>query len=100
MRLPVSFRTLARAEYDAAVAWYDQARAGLGSDFEAEVQPCWTPPPQLPIDTLLQKATSAKRRSAGSHTASTTVCGRTDWLFSPSITSRGTHSGGKVDLDL
>jgi plasmid stabilization system protein ParE len=38
MRLPVSFRTLARAEYDAAVAWYDQARAGLGSDFEAEVQ--------------------------------------------------------------
>ncbi len=38
MRLPVSFRGLARSEYDAAVAWYEQARPGLGSDFEAEVQ--------------------------------------------------------------
>ena len=38
MSLPVSFRLLARAEYDEAVEWYDQARAGLGDDFEAEVQ--------------------------------------------------------------
>ena len=28
----------AKAEYEAAVAWYDEARPGLGGDFEAEVQ--------------------------------------------------------------
>ena len=38
MTLPISFRAVARAEYDAAIAWYDQARNGLGSEFEAEVQ--------------------------------------------------------------
>jgi plasmid stabilization system protein ParE len=38
MSLPVSFRAPARSEYDAAVSWYEQARPGLGSDFEAEVQ--------------------------------------------------------------
>ena len=38
MSLPVSFRAPARAEYDAAVSWYEQARPGLGSDCEAEVQ--------------------------------------------------------------
>ena len=38
MSLPVSFRAPAQAEYDTAVAWYDQARPGLGRDFEAEVE--------------------------------------------------------------
>ena len=38
MSLLVSFRALAQAEYDAAIAWYDQARADLGNDFETEVQ--------------------------------------------------------------
>lgn len=38
MTLPVSFRAVAQAEYDEAVAWYDEALAGLGSDFESEVQ--------------------------------------------------------------
>ncbi len=38
MSLPVNFRRLAKGEYDAAIDWYDQARTGLGGDFEAEVQ--------------------------------------------------------------
>jgi hypothetical protein len=38
MRLTVRFRSSARAEYDLAIAWYDQARTGLGSIFEAAVQ--------------------------------------------------------------
>ncbi|HEX4588409.1 MAG TPA: type II toxin-antitoxin system RelE/ParE family toxin [Gemmataceae bacterium] len=38
MRLSVRFRTAAKAEYEAAVAWYDEARPGLGEDFETEVQ--------------------------------------------------------------
>ena len=38
MRLTVDFRALARAKYDTALAWYDQARPGLGDGFEAEVQ--------------------------------------------------------------
>ena len=38
MSLPVSFRPLARSEYDAAAAWYDAQTPGLGPEFEAEVQ--------------------------------------------------------------
>ena len=38
MKLTINFRALAKAEYDTAVAWYDQARPNLGYDFEAEVQ--------------------------------------------------------------
>lgn len=38
MNRPVSFRPIAQAEFDAAVAWYDQARPGLGADFAASVQ--------------------------------------------------------------
>ena len=38
MSLPIYFCALAKAEYDIAAAWYDEARSGLGIDFEAEVQ--------------------------------------------------------------
>jgi toxin ParE1/3/4 len=38
MKLSVNFRALAKSEYEAAVAWYNDARAGLGDDFESEVQ--------------------------------------------------------------
>lgn len=38
MRLTVNFRALPQAEYAAAVTWYDEAREGLGSEFETEVQ--------------------------------------------------------------
>lgn len=38
MSLPVGFRPLAQAEFDAAVAWYEQSQAGLGADFAAAVQ--------------------------------------------------------------
>lgn len=38
MKLPVRFRHLAKVEYDEAFDWYDDARAGLGEEFEAEVE--------------------------------------------------------------
>ena len=38
MSLSISFRAPAKSEYEAAVAWFNDARAGLGDDFEAEVQ--------------------------------------------------------------
>ncbi len=38
MTLSVNFRALAKAEYEVAVVWYNEARNGLGGDFEAEVQ--------------------------------------------------------------
>ncbi len=38
MNLPISFRPTAQAEFDSAVAWYEQARPGLGADFTAAVQ--------------------------------------------------------------
>ena len=38
MTLPIRFRPIAQAEFDAAVAWYEQARPGLGADFAAEVE--------------------------------------------------------------
>jgi len=34
MKLSISFRAPAKSEYEAAVAWYNEARAGLGSEFE------------------------------------------------------------------
>ena len=38
MSLPVGLRPLAQAEFDAAVAWYEQSQVGLGADFAAAVQ--------------------------------------------------------------
>ena len=38
MSLPVSFRAIAQAEFDEAIAWYDQGRAGLGAAFAQAVQ--------------------------------------------------------------
>ena len=38
MSLPVVLRPEARAEFDEAVDWYEQQRAGLGADFVAQVQ--------------------------------------------------------------
>ena len=38
MSMVVSFRPLARTEYEAAIAWYEDARSGLGDNFETEVQ--------------------------------------------------------------
>lgn len=38
MSLPVGFRRAARAEFDDAVDWYEQRRAGLGAAFTAAVQ--------------------------------------------------------------
>ena len=38
MSLPVVFRPVAQAEFDAAAAWYEGQRPGLGTDFVAEVQ--------------------------------------------------------------
>lgn len=53
MSLTVNFHAFAKAEYDTAVAWYDQARPGLGADFEAGVQAVFdeicTRPERYPI---------------------------------------------------
>ena len=38
MSLPVVFRAAAQAEFDAAAAWYEEQRPGLGGDFVAAVQ--------------------------------------------------------------
>ena len=38
MSLPLVFRSPAQTEFDDAAAWYEGQRAGLGSDFVAEVQ--------------------------------------------------------------
>jgi len=38
MKLPISFRAIARDEYNLAITWYEGARSGLGSDFETEVE--------------------------------------------------------------
>lgn len=38
MSLPLDFRPIAAVEFDAAVAWYEDQRPGLGSDFAAQVQ--------------------------------------------------------------
>ena len=38
MSLPISFRPLARAEYEGSAAWYDAQQPGLGLTFEAAVQ--------------------------------------------------------------
>jgi plasmid stabilization system protein ParE len=37
MSLPVQFRPEAQAEYDSAIDWYEQQRAGLGADFMRKV---------------------------------------------------------------
>lgn len=38
MSLPLVFRPVAQAEFDAAAAWYEGQQPGLGNDFVAEVQ--------------------------------------------------------------
>lgn len=38
MTLPMVFRPVAQAEFDAAAAWYEGQQPGLGNDFVAEVQ--------------------------------------------------------------
>src|ERR1035438_7443782 len=37
MTLPVVFRRAARREFDEAVLWYEERRAGLGSQFVSEI---------------------------------------------------------------
>lgn len=50
---PVIFRRQARSEYDEAGDWYEQERAGLGSEFLAEIerllQRVASSPEQFPI---------------------------------------------------
>ncbi len=50
MKLPILFRPLAQSEYELAAAWYDQARAGLGIEFESAV------------DALLDEAATTPER--------------------------------------
>ncbi len=38
MKLSVVLRAAAQAEFDGAVSWYDERRAGLGEDFAEAVQ--------------------------------------------------------------
>jgi len=38
MSLPVIFKPAARLEFDEAVAWYENARPGLGREFKLEVK--------------------------------------------------------------
>jgi toxin ParE1/3/4 len=38
VRLPIVLRDEAKAEFDEAFDWYDARRAGLGTEFVAEVQ--------------------------------------------------------------
>jgi plasmid stabilization system protein ParE len=38
MSLPIVFRAAAQAEFDEAAGWYEAQKAGLGTDFVAEVQ--------------------------------------------------------------
>jgi toxin ParE1/3/4 len=38
MRLPLRFRVIAQAEFDEAIAWYDQGGPGLGASFAQAVQ--------------------------------------------------------------
>lgn len=42
MTRPVVFRSVARNEYDDAVAWYEGERAGLGLDFQIAVDAALT----------------------------------------------------------
>ena len=38
MSLPVIFKSVARFEFDEAVAWYEGERTGLGEEFKLEVK--------------------------------------------------------------
>ena len=38
MSLPLIFKSLARFEFDEAVAWYEEERPGLGREFTREVK--------------------------------------------------------------
>ena len=38
MKPPILFRSLAKAEYALAALWYDEARVGLGIEFETAVE--------------------------------------------------------------
>jgi hypothetical protein len=38
MTLPVVFRRAARREFDEAALWYEERRAGLGSQFVSEIK--------------------------------------------------------------
>ncbi len=38
MSLPVIFKTSARMEFEEAVAWYENARHGLGEEFKLEIK--------------------------------------------------------------
>lgn len=38
MSLPIAFRPVAQAEYEAAAAWYEVQQPGLGSAFEVEIE--------------------------------------------------------------
>ena len=38
MNPPILFRSLAKSEYELAAVWYDEARAGLGIEFETAVE--------------------------------------------------------------
>ncbi len=38
MSLPIVFRAIAQAEFDDAIAWYENRAVGLGADFADEVQ--------------------------------------------------------------
>ena len=38
MSLPIIFKSSARLEFDAAVAWYEEQRPGLGREFKLDVK--------------------------------------------------------------
>ncbi len=38
MKPPILFRSLAKSEYELAAVWYDEARVGLGIEFETAVE--------------------------------------------------------------
>ncbi len=61
MSLPIVLRDEAQSEFDDAFDWYDSQRAGLGSEFVAEVQTVFD---RIAVTPLLHRAVLADIRKA------------------------------------
>ena len=61
MSLPIALRDEAQAEFDEAFDWYESKRAGLGSEFVAEIQKVFD---RIAVTPLLHRAVLADIRKA------------------------------------
>ena len=77
MSLSIILRPAAREAYDRAIEWYENQQAGLGGDFEHEIERILTTiaahPKRYPV---VHRDTQIRRRCrfVGSPTVSTTGC--------------------------